>query len=368
MTRVNWNFDNVTKRDWIEAAKGELKGKPLKELIHTDEHGVLVEPYYDSSDLLDKIKGATSSLKLREGTPSNFYSVTLTDPATANEAIHAGLQLGADSISIFIDNFEEISLEKALEGIQTEILNWEFQSGNGLDAIAKWITKDKFSFQGVMLNDPPGLETLGSLIEWSGKNPAQYPLTIAVPDNADYAKSNAMAVARLIEIVDKLTESGLAVESILSKLRFSFSFGLDFFGDAARVRAITLLLDSILPAYKLETAPSIILHCIASNWNNETLGPHESILKATTNITSGLIGGCNSFQVMPEDSNKAMDRRLAWHTYNVLSNEAHLDKVFDPGRGSYYFEDLTSQIAEKSLDLLKDIEANGGYSKISKES
>jgi len=84
-------------------------------------------------------------------------------------------------------------------------------------------------------------------------------------------------------------------------------------------------------------------------------------------MISALVGGCNSFQVVPSDYDNEMQRRIAWHTFNVLSCEAHLDKVKDPGRGSYFFENMTWQIAEKSLEKFREIESMGGYSKIQKQ-
>ncbi|TEB41003.1 methylmalonyl-CoA mutase, partial [Flavobacterium circumlabens] len=38
--------------------------------------------------------------------------------------------------------------------------------------------------------------------------------------------------------------------------------------------------------------------------------------------------------------------------------------VNNPADGSYYIESLTMQLAEKSLNLFKDIEANGGFLKL----
>ena len=46
-----------------------------------------------------------------------------------------------------------------------------------------------------------------------------------------------------------------------------------------------------------------------------------------------------------------------------MKNESYFDKVNNPADGSYYIENLTHQLAEKALTLLKDIEANGGFLK-----
>jgi methylmalonyl-CoA mutase len=50
-----------------------------------------------------------------------------------------------------------------------------------------------------------------------------------------------------------------------------------------------------------------------------------------------------------------------------LKHESYFDKVNNPADGAYYIESLTTQLAEKVLELFKDIEANGGFLKQLKE-
>ena len=47
----------------------------------------------------------------------------------------------------------------------------------------------------------------------------------------------------------------------------------------------------------------------------------------------------------------------------VLKHESYFDKVLNPSDGTYYIESLTQQLAEKALELFKDIEAKGGFVK-----
>ena len=44
----------------------------------------------------------------------------------------------------------------------------------------------------------------------------------------------------------------------------------------------------------------------------------------------------------------------------ILKHESYFDKVNNPADGTYYIETLTEQLAEKALELFKDIEKNGG--------
>ena len=45
----------------------------------------------------------------------------------------------------------------------------------------------------------------------------------------------------------------------------------------------------------------------------------------------------------------------------VLKEESYFDKVNNPSDGAYYIETFTEQLAEKALELFKEIEANGCF-------
>src|SRR5690606_2549284 len=52
--------------------------------------------------------------------------------------------------------------------------------------------------------------------------------------------------------------------------------------------------------------------------------------------------------------------RISRNQLLVLKNESYFDKVDNPADGAYFIENLTQQLAEKALELFKDIEQNGG--------
>jgi methylmalonyl-CoA mutase len=52
--------------------------------------------------------------------------------------------------------------------------------------------------------------------------------------------------------------------------------------------------------------------------------------------------------------------RISRNQLLVLKHESYFDKVDNPADGAYFIENLTQQLAEKALELFKDIEQNGG--------
>ena len=363
-----WNFRFTSKREWLDAARNELKEKKPGALRFNYGDGLISEPYYDKNDLL-----YVSSNHYECFTPfdfqseyQNFYCVPVKKGRGANDIIQSALSLGMDSICLIQKGFNAHDLETALNEVVTDILNFEFQSESA-DEVAQWLFKEKIRINNGSIAKLPSIEVLKELIEWSSNKEAFFPINLIAESPSDCANSNANLLSQLVDIIENLSNSGMPIQTILAKLKFSFQFGLNFYLDAARIRAFKVVLEQVLKKYNSEVPSSIIIHGIMSNWKNEKLGPHESMLKGTTNMISALVGGCNSFQVVPSDYDNEMQRRIAWHTFNVLSCEAHLDKVKDPGRGSYFFENMTWQIAEKSLEKFREIESMGGYSRIQKQ-
>jgi methylmalonyl-CoA mutase len=82
---------------------------------------------------------------------------------------------------------------------------------------------------------------------------------------------------------------------------------------------------------------------------------------------SAILGGADSIANLPYDALFHKDNnfsdKLARNQLLILKEESHFNKVNNPADGSYYIESLTYQLAEKSLALFKDIEANGGFLK-----
>jgi methylmalonyl-CoA mutase len=79
---------------------------------------------------------------------------------------------------------------------------------------------------------------------------------------------------------------------------------------------------------------------------------------------SAILGGANAIANLPYDALYHKDNefgdRISRNQLLVLKHESYFDKVSNPADGAYYIENLTQQLAEKALELFKDIEKNGG--------
>jgi methylmalonyl-CoA mutase len=135
----------------------------------------------------------------------------------------------------------------------------------------------------------------------------------------------------------------------------SFAIGSNHFMEMAKLRAVRLLWPEVARAFG---APSTLrLHARTAGENKTLFDPHVNMLRVTTEALSAILGGCDSLTITP----CRFDAHLAVNVHHILREESHLDKVMDPGAGSYYVEVLTNELATAAWALFQAIEAAGGW-------
>ena len=82
---------------------------------------------------------------------------------------------------------------------------------------------------------------------------------------------------------------------------------------------------------------------VSNSYLNQLYEPHGSVIKSTYSGMSSIIGGCNTLIIESHEDSEQM-RGVSTQISNILKEEAYLDKVNDPGAGSYYIESLTHQL------------------------
>ncbi|MEZ4776403.1 MAG: methylmalonyl-CoA mutase family protein [Bacteroidia bacterium] len=185
----------------------------------------------------------------------------------------------------------------------------------------------------------------------------------------------AFALAVVTDYLDffEQTKSVLARKEILENIAITFSAGSDFFMEAAKLRAFRILYAKLIAAWGETRADlqSPFLITRTSRQNLSLYDRHNNLLRATTASISAIAGGTNALIVTafdrmkgPEDIQSA---RLSGNIQHLLRHESYLDKVTDPGGGSWHLEILTDQLAEAAWTRFQKIEKLGGFSQMMKE-
>jgi methylmalonyl-CoA mutase len=171
------------------------------------------------------------------------------------------------------------------------------------------------------------------------------------------------------EYVRAALAKGLSVDEFAGRLSFFFAIGMNFFMEAAKLRAARLLWSRIMEEFKPQKAGSLMLrtHCQTSGVSLQEQDPYNNIIRTAYEAMSAVLGGTQSLHTNALDEAIALptefSARIARNTQLILQHETGVTKVVDPLAGSYYVESLTNELAEKAWALIEEVEALGGMTK-----
>ena len=171
------------------------------------------------------------------------------------------------------------------------------------------------------------------------------------------------------EYVRAALARGLDVDAFAGRLSFFFAIGMDFFAEAAKLRAARLLWHRIMASFNPKKSESLILrtHCQTSGVSLQEQDPYNNIVRTAYEAMAAALGGTQSLHTNSFDEAIALptefSARIARNTQLILQHETGITKVADPLAGSYYVESLTAQLVDKAWALMELIEAQGGMTK-----
>ncbi len=179
----------------------------------------------------------------------------------------------------------------------------------------------------------------------------------------------AFTIADGREYVRAAIAKGLSVDEFAGRLSFFFAIGMNFFMEAAKLRAARLLWNRVMDEFQPKKASSRMLrtHCQTSGVSLQEQDPYNNIVRTAFEAMSAVLGGTQSLHTNSFDEAIALptefSARIARNTQLILQHETGVTRVVDPLAGSYYVESLTHELAEKAWALIEEVEAMGGMTK-----
>lgn len=334
-------FEPADFEAWKQRVIKEVKGEEAFDALYkTTAEGVEIKPYYTLEDLEGEIPALETSnqaWKIQER-----IKVSSTEQAL-NQAKEA-LQKGADEI-VF-----EIESDKA-NTILSQIKPFVFRLSQNAKPVAG-------SFQADILSNL--LNTDSFTTDGFEKLVKQHTGTLEV--NATQYHNAGANTCTEIACALAHTNEYLNIGANAPVL-FNVAVGSDYFFEIAKLRALRKLWSVIANEYGIETTVTVNAETAL---NNKTIYDYNNnILRASTETMAAIIGGCDGLYVHPYDilfkQPHNFSNRIARNIQLVAKHEAYLQKVNDAAHGSYYIENLSNEIANKSWELFQDIEAKGGY-------
>ncbi|MEM1386618.1 MAG: methylmalonyl-CoA mutase [Pseudomonadota bacterium] len=180
-------------------------------------------------------------------------------------------------------------------------------------------------------------------------------LAFTLADGKEYVKT---AVAR-----------GMDVDAFAGRLSFFFAIGMNFFMEAAKLRAARFLWHRIMSEFNPQKPQSLMLrtHCQTSGVSLQEQDPYNNIVRTAYEAMSAVLGGTQSLHTNSFDEAIALptefSSRIARNTQLILQNETGVTNVVDPLAGSYYVEKLTADLADEAWALIEEVDAMGGMTK-----
>jgi methylmalonyl-CoA mutase len=255
-------------------------------------------------------------------------------------------------------------LQQVIAKVKTE--DWdalEIEGSINYDPLRRLTLEGAFSQENAFTTAKTLLETAAALPKYRiiGVSPYIYHNA-----GSTIVQELAFALAMGSEYLSQLTDLGLGVDEIASRMRFTFAVGPNYFMEMAKFRAARLLWSQVVKNYGgSDCAAGIKIHAVTSEWNQTIYDPYVNMLRSTTEAMSAALAGVDSLEVTPFNTPYApkdeFSGRIARNVQLLLKEEAYLDRVTDPSAGSYYIETLTASIANEAWKLFVEIEEKGGY-------
>ena len=334
-------FEPADFEAWKQRVIKEVKGEEAFEALYkTTAEGVEIKPYYTLEDLeveIPAIKTSNQAWKIQERIQVNTTEQALKQ---AKEA----LQKGADEIVFEIDSVEANT-------ILSQIQPFVFRLNQNAKAVAGSFQADILS--NLFNTDSFTLDEFEKLVK---KHTGTIEVNAAQYHNA--GANTCTEIACALAHANEYLNIGANAPVL-----FNAAIGSDYFFEIAKLRAIRKLWSVIANEYAIKTTLTITAETAL---NNKTIYDYNNnILRASTETMATVIGGCDSLFVYPYDvlfkQPNDFSNRIARNIQLVAKKESYLDKVNDAAHGSYYIENLSNEIANKSWELFQNIEAKGGY-------
>ncbi|AZB56001.1 methylmalonyl-CoA mutase [Cereibacter sphaeroides] len=416
---------------WRKLAEKELKGKSPDSLTWNTLEGIPVKPLYTKADLegMDHLDGVPGVAPFTRGVRATMYagrpwtirqyagfSTAEASNAFYRKALAAGQQgvsvafdlathRGYDSdhprvvgdvgkAGVAIDSIEDMKI--LFDGIPLEKISVSMtMNGAVIPILANFIVTGeeqgvpRAALSGTIQNDilkefmvrntyiyppEPSMRIIADIIEYTSKEMPKFN-SISISGyhmqeaGANLVQELAYTLADGREYVRAALARGMNVDDFAGRLSFFFAIGMNFFMEAAKLRAARLLWHRIMSEFAPKKPGSLMLrtHCQTSGVSLQEQDPYNNVIRTAYEAMSAALGGTQSLHTNALDEAIALptefSARIARNTQIILQEETGVTRVVDPLAGSYYVESLTAELAEKAWALIEEVEAMGGMTK-----
>ena len=306
-------------------------------------------------------------------------------PRVVGDVGKAGVAIDSvEDMKILFDGIplEKISVSMTMNGAVIPILANFIVTGEeqGVDRslLSGTIQNDilkEFMVRNTYVYPPePSMRIIADIIEYtSAEMPKFNSISISgyhmQEAGANLVQELAYTLADGREYVRAALARGMNVDDFAGRLSFFFAIGMNFFMEAAKLRAARMLWHRIMSEFQPKKTSSLMLrtHCQTSGVSLQEQDPYNNVIRTAYEAMAAALGGTQSLHTNALDEAIALptefSARIARNTQLILQEETGITHVIDPLAGSYYVESLTHQLGEEAWKLIEEVEAMGGMTK-----
>ena len=417
--------------DWKALAEKELKGRNLQEIEWDTLEGIRVKPFYSETDTndLEHIGSVPGYAPFTRGVKATMYAgrpwtirqyAGFSTAEESNAFYRRNLAAGQQGVSVAFD----LATHRGYDSDHPRVIGDVGKAGVAIDSVedmkilfdsipldqvtvsmtmngavipilANFIVAgeeqghDKSLLAGTIQNDilkefmvrntyvyppEPSMRVVADIIEYTSEHMPKFN-SISISGyhmqeaGANLVQELAFTLADGREYVRTAIARGMDVDKFAGRLSFFFAIGMNFFMEAAKLRAARLLWSRIMDEFEPKNSRSKMLrtHCQTSGVSLQEQDPYNNVVRTAYEAMSAVLGGTQSLHTNALDEAIALptdfSARIARNTQLILQEETGITNVVDPLAGSYYVESLTAELAEKAWELIAEVEEMGGMTK-----
>ena len=419
------------RKEWERRAQKELKTRKLDDLVWKTPEGINIKPLYTQDDIPNDshVSGLPGMAPYMRGPKATMYPgrnwtirqyAGFSTAEESNKFYRKNLAAGQKGVSVAFDlathrgydsdhervkgdvgkagvaidsvedmkilfdgiPLDEMSVSMTMNGAVIPILANFIVAGEeqGVDVskLTGTIQNDilkEFMVRNTYIYPPePSMRIVSDIISFTSKNMPKFN-SISISGyhmqeaGANLVQELAFTLADGKEYVRAAINAGLDVDEFAGRLSFFFAIGMNFFMEAAKLRAARVLWHGIMKEFSPKKASSSVLrtHCQTSGVSLQEQDPYNNVIRTAYEAMSAVLGGTQSLHTNALDEAMGLptefSARIARNTQIILQEETGVANVIDPLAGSYYVENLTNELIEKALILIKEIDDLGGMTR-----
>ncbi|HBP44438.1 MAG TPA: methylmalonyl-CoA mutase [Flavobacteriales bacterium] len=176
----------------------------------------------------------------------------------------------------------------------------------------------------------------------------------------------AYTLADGLEYVRTGIAAGLDIDAFAPRLSFFWASGMNHYEEIAKMRAARLIWANKMKGLGATKPKSMMLrtHTQTSGWSLTAQDPWNNVARTAMEAMAAVFGGTQSLHTNSMDEAIALpteaSARIARNTQLFMQQEAGFTEAIDPWHGSRMMENLTDQMVQEALTLIKEVEEEGG--------